>query len=60
MVGDRSYDILGARKHGIYSVGVTYGYGTKEELIGSGADYMIDFPEEIMGVVKNSRRDRTR
>jgi phosphoglycolate phosphatase len=60
MVGDRSYDILGAKKHGIYSVGVTYGYGTKEELIGSGADYIIDFPEEIMGVVKNSGRDRTR
>ncbi len=60
MVGDRSYDILGAKKHGISGAGVTYGYGTKEELIGSGADYIIDFPEEIMEVVKSSGQDRTR
>ena len=59
MVGDRSYDIIAARKHGIYSVGVTYGYGTKEELIGSKADYIIDFPEEIMEVVNISEQDRT-
>ena len=60
MVGDRSYDILGAKKHGIYSVGVTYGYGTKEELMGSGADYIIDSPEKIIEVVKNSGHYRTR
>jgi phosphoglycolate phosphatase len=60
MVGDRSYDILGAKKHGIYSIGVTYGYGTKEELIESKADDIIDSPEKIMGAVKNSGQDRTR
>lgn len=54
MVGDRSYDILGAKKNGVYSVGVTYGYGTIEELIGSKADYIIDLPEEILEVAKNS------
>jgi phosphoglycolate phosphatase len=48
MVGDRSNDILGAKKHGVYSLGVTYGYGTKEELVGSGADYIVDSPQEIM------------
>jgi phosphoglycolate phosphatase len=48
MVGDRSHDILGAKKHGVYSLGVTYGYGTKEELVGSGADYIVDSPQEII------------
>ncbi|WP_374668415.1 HAD-IA family hydrolase [Acinetobacter sp.] len=32
MVGDREYDILGARRNGIESIAVAYGYGTAEEL----------------------------
>lgn len=32
MVGDREYDILGARRHGIQGVAVSYGYGSVEEL----------------------------
>ena len=32
MVGDREYDILGARHNGIETVAVEYGYGTDEEL----------------------------
>ncbi len=42
MVGDRSYDIEGAKQNGISSIGVTYGYGTKEELLMSGADMVLD------------------
>ena len=47
MVGDRCHDIIGAKKHGVYSLGVTYGYGTKEELAGSKADYIVGSPKEI-------------
>lgn len=32
MVGDREYDILGARRNGINSIAVSYGYGSTEEL----------------------------
>lgn len=32
MVGDREHDIFGARKNGIETVAVEYGYGSKEEL----------------------------
>ena len=32
MVGDREYDILGARRNGIDTIAVTYGYGTASEL----------------------------
>lgn len=53
MVGDRSHDILGAKKHRLYSLGVTYGYGTIEELVGAGADCIVDSPQEIMEIVKN-------
>lgn len=32
MVGDREYDILGARKNSIPTIAVTYGYGTSKEI----------------------------
>lgn len=32
MVGDREHDILGARRHGIETIAVEYGYGSAEEL----------------------------
>lgn len=32
MVGDRYHDVEGAARHGVNSIGVTYGYGREEEL----------------------------
>ena len=32
MIGDRKYDILGAKELGISSIGVLYGFGSEEEL----------------------------
>ena len=32
MVGDRQYDVIGARAHSIETIAVNYGYGTTEEL----------------------------
>lgn len=40
MVGDRKYDIIGANKLGIDSVGVLYGYGSEVELRDAGATYI--------------------
>jgi phosphoglycolate phosphatase len=42
MVGDRKYDIYGAKQLGIQSVGVLYGYGDRVELENAGADYIVD------------------
>ena len=33
MVGDRQYDIMGARANGIETIAVNYGYGTASELV---------------------------
>ncbi len=33
MVGDRQYDIMGARANGIETIAVNYGYGTARELV---------------------------
>lgn len=41
MVGDRYHDIEGAKANGISSIGVLYGFGSKDELKTAGADYLI-------------------
>lgn len=47
MVGDRKHDIIGAKKSGIKSIGVTYGYGTREELEMAGANFIIETVGEL-------------
>ena len=42
MIGDREYDIIGAKENGIDSVGVLYGYGSKDELEAVGPEYITD------------------
>lgn len=42
MVGDRKHDIIGAKEVGIDSLGVLYGYGSREELLTAGADYLAE------------------
>lgn len=51
MVGDRKHDILGAKAHGLKSVGVLYGYGDRTELESAGADYIAESPQDILKIV---------
>ena len=51
MVGDRKYDILGAKKFDIDSIGVLFGYGSKEELENSGATYIAEKVRDIFSIV---------
>lgn len=48
MIGDREYDILGARAAGLNSIGVLYGYGSREELQNAGATYIVEKVTDIM------------
>ena len=47
MVGDREYDIKGAKDVGIASIGVLYGYGFREELEGAGADHIVETVDDL-------------
>ena len=47
MVGDRYHDVEGAEKFGISTVGVLYGYGTKDELLNAGAVAVCETPESL-------------
>ena len=47
MIGDRKFDIEGAEGAGIDSIGVLYGYGSREELEAAGADFFAASPGQI-------------
>jgi len=51
MVGDREHDILGAKRCGLHSLGVLYGYGSREELEAAGADNIAETVENILDFV---------
>lgn len=47
MVGDRSYDVLGAASFGIDCIGVTWGYGSEAELADAGARHVVTTPADL-------------
>ncbi len=51
MIGDRSYDIIGAKQYGISSIGVLCGFGSREELSDCGADYICDSFSDILKII---------
>jgi len=48
MVGDREYDIIGAKENNIKSIGVLYGYGDVVELTQARAEYIVKTPNELL------------
>lgn len=48
MIGDRRHDIEAGRHHGTHTVGVTWGFGTIEELQLAGADRLVDSPAALV------------
>lgn len=51
MIGDRKHDIIGANANGIASIGVLYGYGSREELTEAGAAFIAETPADILKYV---------
>ncbi len=51
MVGDREHDILGAKAVGIASVGVLYGFGSREELCTAGADAIAEDVADVYAAI---------
>lgn len=47
MIGDREHDAIGASLNQMDCLGVTYGYGSKEELINAGCIDVIDQVEDL-------------
>lgn len=51
MIGDREYDMLGAKHFGMDAIGVTYGYGSRQELEASGAKAIVDKPLDLLQIL---------
>ena len=48
MIGDTAADIGAGKAAGTVTVGVTYGYGSREEVAGAGPDLLIDSAAELL------------
>jgi phosphoglycolate phosphatase len=46
-IGDRGVDMVAARDHGLEAVGVGWGYGSREELLGAGAEHLFATVPEL-------------
>lgn len=51
MVGDREFDIIGAKSCGIDSIGVLFGYGDRDELQNAGATYIAENVNDILSFI---------
>ena len=55
LIGDTKYDAAGAKAFGIGCIGVSYGFGTREELLDAGAEAVFDQMEEVERYIENDR-----
>jgi phosphoglycolate phosphatase len=51
MVGDRHHDVEGASTHGLPCIGVLWGYGSADELLGAGAAAVAADVDELLSLL---------
>ncbi len=51
MVGDRCYDVIGAKTCGLEVMGVLFGYGDEAELRNAGADYIAPTVKSVANMI---------
>ncbi len=56
MVGDRDHDVEGAAANGLDCIGVTWGFGSRDELIAAGAAAVVDAPARVVEAVTATYR----
>lgn len=52
MVGDTKFDVIGAKMHGIPTIGVAWGYGTVEDMVSAGATAIAHSTEELLQLLE--------
>lgn len=52
MVGDTAFDVTGAAAHGIPTIGVSWGYGSTQEMLDAGAVAIADSTEELLALLE--------
>jgi phosphoglycolate phosphatase len=56
MIGDRAYDMIGAKENGLSGFGVLWGYGSQDELETAGAQAIVATPPELIPAVDGRAR----
>lgn len=51
MVGDTAFDVIGAAAHGIPTIGVSWGYGTVEDMQKAGAIAIADTMDQLLALL---------
>jgi len=54
LVGDTKYDVLGAKAVSMDCLGVTYGFGSKEDLLSAGAVSTVDHALDVLKFLEES------
>ena len=52
MVGDTAFDVIGAKEHGIPTIGVDWGYGLNEDMEKAGAIAIAYTTEQLYELLK--------
>ncbi len=55
LIGDTKYDAVGAKAFGIRCVGVSYGFGTREDMLVAGAEAVFDRIEEVEKYIEEDK-----
>jgi phosphoglycolate phosphatase len=56
MIGDREHDVRAAHANGVRAIGVLWGYGSRDELVGAGADALAERPTDLPAALQSLRR----
>ena len=54
MVGDRLHDVIGAKANDVLPIGVLWGYGSREELVSTGAAVLCECPASLGHVLSSN------
>lgn len=55
MIGDREHDVAAARENHLLAIGVSWGYGSRDELLGAGAASVATDPAGLWDVLRDWR-----
>lgn len=50
-VGDTNTDMMTGKNYGLYTIGVSWGFRSKQELIEANADNIVDTPMELIDII---------
>lgn len=54
MIGDTRFDMAAARANNLTAIGVTWGYGLREDLLEAGAHYLVEHPAQLEKVIRTA------